>query len=319
MGYFDGRLIIMLRFNYLKVLFCSVALCIAALGASAQVVEINRDFSSFDAIDVSYDFNVRMVSSRKNYSATLMVDSVLADYIQTYVKKNVLYITIDKKSLPSEVKKLYKGRKAVVPILNVVVSTPEPICSFKLADKSTLSVENVLNCKDFSISLNGLSRLKKLELDATNVSVNLADKSQAEFDVNAESIEISASGSSSAYISHNSEHLALNTTSNADLELEGQTLVAEVKADGASKTCIKGKTGELIVNGSGNANIDAINLRTSNATVKLSGTCKLTEAATEKLNIEMSGYSSLVFDGDPVINIVNIKTSSVSRYEEGKK
>ena len=177
----------------------------------------------------------------------------------------------------------------------------------------------MLNCKDFSISLNGLSRLKKLELDATNVSVNLADKSQAEFDVNAESIEISASGSSSAYISHNSEHLALNTTSNADLELEGQTLVAEVKADGASKTCIKGKTGELIVNGSGNANIDAINLRTSNATVKLSGTCKLTEAATEKLNIEMSGYSSLVFDGDPVINIVNIKTSSVSRYEEGKK
>ena len=188
MGYFDGRLIIMLRFNYLKVLFCSVALCIAALGASAQVVEINRDFSSFDAIDVSYDFNVRMVSSRKNYSATLTVDSVLADYIQTYVKKNVLYITIDKKSLPSEVKKLYKGRKAVVPILNVVVSTPEPICSLKLADKSTLSVENVLNCKDFSISVNGLSRLKKLELDATNVSVNLADKSQAEFDVNAEKI-----------------------------------------------------------------------------------------------------------------------------------
>lgn len=309
----------MLRFNYLKVLFCSVALCIASFGASAQVVEINRDFSSFDAIDVSYDFDVRLVSSRRNYSATLTVDSVLADYIQAYVKKNVLYITIDKKSLPSDVKKLYKGRKAEAPVLNVVVSTPEPLCSVKLAGKSTLYVENELRCKDFSISLLESSRLKKLALDATNVSINLADKSQAEFDVNAESLEITASGSSSAYIGHSSEHLALNTTSNADLELEGQTLVAELKAAGSSKTCIKGKTRELIVNGSGNANIDAINFRTADATVKLSGTCKLTEAASEKLSIEMSGSSSLVYDGDPVISIVNIKTSSVSRYGEGKK
>ena len=99
---------------------CAIALSLCALVAPAQTKQISHDFSAFDAIDVDYDFDVRVVNSRKN-SISLNVDNALKDYIQTYVKNHTLYITLDQKSLPSDIKKQFRSRRSSGPVLEATV------------------------------------------------------------------------------------------------------------------------------------------------------------------------------------------------------
>lgn len=305
----------MLNRNFLRFVICSVALCVASVMASAQTKEINHDFSSFDAIDIDYEFNVKIEQSRKNYSISLTVDDILADYVQTYVKNHTLFITLDKKSLPSDVKKLYKGRKSAEPVLNAVVSVPENITKVKMSGASTLTVNDEIECKEFEITLKDQARVKKLIVDASDISVSMENKSQADMELYAENVTINTSGSADAGINQNSEHLVLNPSGSSTVLVDGETLVADVTTAGSSKTTLRGKTGILNVVGAGSSNIDAINYHTPEVTAKLSGSCKFTEAATDKLSMDLSGNSHLIFDGEPVINIINIKSSSVSRYE----
>ena len=101
--------------------------------------------------------------------------------------------------------------------------------------------------------------------------------------------------------------------------MEGETLNASVTSSGSSRVTLKGKTSDLNVTGSGLSSVDAINLKTSECTVKLTNSSKLYEAATETVHIDLAGNSTLVFDGDPVIDIINVKSSTIQRYSNVKR
>jgi hypothetical protein len=82
---------------------------------------------------------------------------------------------------------------------------------------------------------------------------------------------------------------------------------------------LRGKTNSLSVNGSGTSQVDALNFKASDCTARLSNSSKLYEAATEALHIDLSGNSTLIFDGDPVIDIINVKSSTIQRYSNTRR
>ena len=305
--------------KYLKLLICSIALCLGAALASAQVKEISHDFSSFDTIDADYYFHVDVVKVKKGYSVSMTVDDILLDYVQAYVKGHTLNLTLDKKSLPMDIRKLYKGRNSADPVLNATVYVPEDIKAINLSGSSLLAVDEEIKAKDFEINVEGNAVIRKLSLDAENVQIKLSGKSSADLTVYADHIALDASGSSAVSLEQDSESVEISASGSANISVEGETLDASISASGSSKSALKGKTQTLSIAGSGVSFVDAINLQASECAVKLSGTSKAYETASEKLQIELSGNSTLIYDLEPAVEIVNIKNSTVQRYADVEK
>ena len=320
MGYINGRL---LKYNDMKnrllaFVICTFALVASCLIAPAQNKQVTHDFSAFDALDVDYDFDVRVVDSR-NYSISLNVEDVLKDYVKAYVKNHTLYITLDEKSVPSDVRRMFRGRKSEGPVLEATVYMPEPLSAVKMSGSSTLSVNYDLECKDFRLDLAESAKVKQLTVDAGSVTVTAAGKSYADLVLFADEIKINVAGNSLIELEQDSESLEIVSGGSGEVRMEGETLDVNVTASGSSRVTLNGKTSDLTVTGSGSSSVDAINLKASECSVKLSNSSKVYEAATETIHVDLSGNSTLVFDCDPVVDIINVKSSTLQRYSNVKR
>ena len=95
----------------------------------------------------------------------------------------------------------------------------------------------------------------------------------------------------------------------------GQTAIA---AEGSAKVSVSGLSDDgLEVKGAGSANIDCLKLETRKADIVLTG-ATLVEAASDEISVDLSGRSTLVFDGDPLVKIVSVKTSTITRHGAAK-
>ena len=299
--------------NLLKLVVCIFALGLAPALAPAQT-KTSHDFSAFDALEVDYDFNIRVVDAR-DYSVSMNLENDLKDYVQAYVKNHTLYLSLDDKKLPSDLRKRYRARRSASPLLDVTIYTPEALSSVKMKGSSSLTVDFDLECRDFVLDLSENARVSKLVVDASNITVTMAGKSSAnEIALYADNIKLNVAGSAGLYAEQDSQKIEIVSGGSAQIDVEGETLDAQITASGSSKTTVVGKTNTLTVNGSGSSNVDALSLKTSECTARLSNNSKLYEAATEALHIDISGNSTLVFDGDPAIDIINVKSSTVQRY-----
>ena len=154
----------------------------AAAVSTAQVRTIEHDYSAFDGINASNKFKVTVVFS-ENYSAAL------ESYVQCYVKGGQLYIGLDEKNIPKDLKKAYKGKNASEPTLNAVVNMPV-LNSLTLSDEAAFMNTSTINSDNFTLTLND-------ETSITNLSI-LAGKS-ATLNVNKKAkLSSSSSGTGSS-------------------------------------------------------------------------------------------------------------------------
>lgn len=306
--------------NRLITLFiCIIALCVSAVFAQAQrSSQTSHDFSAFDSLEADYDFNIRVVSSR-DYSITMNVENDLKDYIQAYVKNHTLYLKLDEKSMPSDIKKKYRGRRASSPTLDATVYMAEPLASVKLSGSSTLAVEDDIEGRSFVLDLSENSRVTKLLVDADNVTVTMAGKTEADIVVYADNLKLNAAGNSKVTLEQDTQQMEVVAGGSTQIDVEGETLDVQVTSSGSSKTVLRGKTNGLDVTGSGSSSVDALNLKTSECSVTLSNSSKVYEAATETVHVDLSGNSTLVFDGTPVFDIINVKSSTIQRYSNSRR
>ncbi|MDO5443022.1 MAG: DUF2807 domain-containing protein [Bacteroidia bacterium] len=303
----------------LKVFTCIFALSTVCLFSQAQTKQASHEFSAFDSIDIEYDFNVNVVKSDRDYSVSLSVDDVLMEYVQTYVKNHTLYIAMDKKNLPSDIKKLYKGRKSPDPVLNATVYVGSNLKSINIRGGASLYVSEEIECKDFELNVTENATVKKLEVDASEFTYTSNNKAKSELVVYADKITIKADGNSSLNMEQDSEKLDIIGQGNCDVKVNGEALETSIKTSASASVAVIGKTNKLAVTTNGSSKVDALNLKTPECSVDLSGNSRVTEAASDKLDVTMSTGSTLVFDGDPAINIINVKNASISRFEGTKK
>ena len=249
----------------------------------AQTRTIEHEYSEFDAISVSDGFKVTMVE-KAGYNAKFKVSDALESYIQCYVKAGTLFIGIDEKSVPKEVRKSFKGKNSDGPVLEATVYVP-------VLNSITLNVN--ANSASFSVS-------KKSKLSSINVKA--ADK-----------VTVNAEGSATVVLEYSAKTLEVNNSGSADLAINGQCETSSVCTAGSAKLSLSGKANVLNVTGKGGSSkVDAVTMSVEDVNVSLDG-ADLTVTPAKTLSLDLGKGASVCYSGDPLIKIVKIQNASVTR------
>lgn len=281
--------------------------------AFAQTRTIEHEYSEFDAISVSGGFKVTFVE-REGYNAEFKVSDALESYIQCYVKAGTLYIGIDEKSLPKEVKKSFNGKNSDGPVLEATVYVPV-LNSLTLIDNSTFSHAGELNSTDFKLSLGGSSGIADLKVNSTSATISVSKKSKlSSIHVKAEDkVTVNAEGSSSAVLECSAKTLEINNSGSADLAVNGQCEAASICTAGSARLSLSGKANTLNVTGKGGSSkIDAVTMSVDDVNVSLDG-AELTVTPGKNLSLDLGKGACVCYSGDPLVRIVKIQNATVTR------
>ncbi len=306
---------------------------VAALGlaaaASAEVLERVQDYASLNAVNIMYgSFDVSFVKAEK-YSIRIVTDAVLADYVTSTLREGTVYISYDSKSLPKEVKKLYKGR-GLNPVMNITIYGPQ-LQELSLGDKCRFSSEEMIQTDRFNLTLADNASVGILKMRAENVGVVLKKKSSATLTLDVPgSLTISTEGSADARINGTFGAVTSATAGSSTVVIDGSVDDLELRSEGSSqvtvgsriksanvemanssKVVLTGTATELVINGKNNAATDIRNLAIDEVTLTLNSATVHT-GAKKTLNLELTGGASVFYDGEPRFNIVKIVKSTLS-------
>lgn len=279
----------------------------------AQTRTIEHEYSEFDAISVSDGFKVTMVE-RDGYNAKFKVSDALESYVECYVKGGTLYIGIDDKSVPKEVKKTFKGKNSDGPILEATVYVPS-LNSITLNDDCTFSCGNSLKAGDFKMSLADNSSISNLNVSAGSAVISVSKKAKlSSFNIKADgNITVNAEGNAGVVLEYSAKNLNVNNSGSADLAINGQCDAASVCTAGSAKLSLSGKAKTLNVTGKGGSSkIDAVSVSVDDVAVSLDG-AELTVAPGKNLSLDLGKGASVCYSGDPKIKIVKIQNATVTR------
>lgn len=294
---------------------CAVILTAASMPALslAQTRTIEHEYSEFDAISVSDGFKVTMVE-KDGYNAKFKVSDALESYIECYVKGGTLYIGIDEKSVPKEVKKSLKGKNSDEPVLEATVYVSS-LNSVTLSDDCTFSCGNDLKSGKFKMDLSGTSSVANLNVNAESAVISVSKKAKlSSFNIKVDDkVTVNGDGSATAVIEYSAKTLEINNAGSADLAINGQCNSAAVSTAGSAKLSLSGKAASLKVTGKGGSSkIDATAVSVDDVTVSLDG-AELTVNPAKNLSLDLGKGATVNYSGDPKIKIVKIQNSSVIR------
>lgn len=303
---------------FFRVMTTVVAIAASTVSSLAQTRTIEREFSEYDALSISSDFKVSMVESKDGaYTAKLNVDDVFESYVECYVKAKTLYIGLDEKSVPKDLRKQFKGKNSSGPVLEAVVYIPE-LKSVELKDASTFSSQSEIVADGFKLDLTGESSISNLIVSAKEISLKVSKKAKlTSSSAKATDLTISADGNGEMTLEYSAKKLEVKNEGSASLTLNGDCDKATVNTSNSSKTFISGKASSLKVQGGGGTSlggsslVDAGSLAVKDAAVAVNS-AEVKVNSENTLSMDLGKGSKLTFKGDPIITIVGIQNSSVA-------
>ena len=294
-----------------------------------QVEEKVIPVGDFSAISVSNDFEINLDGG--DCGVRLSVDNALAPYVQVYVRAKTLYIAYDEKSVPKEIKKLYKGRGTPEPTFRAVVTLPS-ISALTASNSAVINSVGDFTGDAVQISLSDKAQIKNLSLQCVTTTVALAKNAQAVMNINAsERIEINSEGGSSINLNAACSDLVINGTGNSAITVRSDAknvaltgagsvkISASVNATNVSvvsqnskDVVIKGQAEELDVKLDKFAELDTEGLTVGNLSAVLAGNSKFNANATNSIEADLVGNSTMIFSGTPVCKISRVVKSTLA-------
>ena len=316
----------------------SKLLCLAVLASAfafpsrAQFVnhleESTLPVGEFTMVSASGDFEVTL--SKGSYGVRLTTDKNLTPYVQVYVRSNTLYLTYDEKSVPKDIKKLYKGKNASQPVFRAVVSMPQ-LNGIELDDNVILSSAEAFYGSDIVISLTDKAQVRNLTVQGNSITVNMKKNAQAALTLTADKkmevttddkailklaekareITLKAKGNSDNALSGEGEILNLNLSEKTTSNVSHRTKNAVLNVGGSSKLILTGTGEYLEVKGGKNAEVEAVAFPVKTMKAELDGG-KVNVAVEKELNMTLLGGSSLFFTGSPTLIVNKIVKSTLA-------
>ena len=314
---------------FYKVLGVVAGLFAMGFAVSAQTKELVHDFSEFRSLDVASSFEVTL--SKGEYGVKILVDAPLAPYVQTYVKGKSLYITLDQKSLPADIKKMYKGRKAPAPVMRAMVYTPE-LEAVTLSGSASLTATDDYDMQNFELSLSDAAKVKVLRVNTNVAEVKLRKKASASLGINATGeISLTTEGSSSLNITGGAHDLRTSSSGSSGISFSGEVennldvnsggssqvgvvaspLNVKVNMANSSRVNLSGSAETLEVKGANSAFLDASGMPFVDVTAELSS-CKAAVTLDGKLKVTLVGGGELFYNGTPEFVIDKIIRSTLA-------
>ncbi|MCR4860370.1 MAG: DUF2807 domain-containing protein [Bacteroidales bacterium] len=307
-----------------RFVYCFLALVIGTLTlggptAYSQTVRetVKDELSAFRNITLGGDFELELRYG-KQYQARVEAEELLADYVLFSVSDGTLGVTLDERKVPTEVKRLFRGRNATTPTFRVTVTMPESLSGLKLEDRATLvsADELVANPEGIDITVADNAVIKAFTVNSSRVGVKLERKAEAQMNVTCDSLDVQMAGTSSLTLTQHAAKSSYALSYNANLVSDGDAKALEITTKGASKAILNGIAGKVSYEMLNASNVNAVNLMADEARVEMSGMCSLTQAASEHLYVELSGGATLSFLNDPAVHVVRIKGSTMQPYDK---
>lgn len=208
------------------------------------------------------------------YNVKAIADKALMPYVQVYVRSQVLYIELDEKSIPSDVKKLYKGKNAPTPITRVLVSAPH-LSKVTGTDNSLLASYGGVVAD--TLALTGKARTEE------NLLIKVA-----------------------------SPIVQMDKNARASLSYSGEILHLELS--GSSECTLSGEAGTLSISGEKRSRLDGLSFNAQRVKAQMKGWSEARVHAEEFLYVNLTGGSALYYTGVPAITIDQVIKSTLAPY-----
>lgn len=316
--------------------FATAALCLLAgfLPLKAQPInqleEKNLPVGVFHSVSATDKFEITL--SKGSCGVTVTTDQQLSPYVQVYVRSKVLYITYDEKSVPKDIRKLYKGRNAPTPVFRVDVTMPE-ITGLYLSENVSLSVKDEFESARLDLTLSEKAQLKNLNLHTQAATVSLRKNAMAvmnlsvdntldistegnavlKADVCAKDLVVAAAGSSQLTLTaQKSGSITFRCAGNSKLLFAGDVEKADLQAAASADLALSGSAQTLRLKAEKSADVDANAFQVQRLEADMSGSSKAEVNVTETLDATLVGGSALYYSGTPVFRIGKIVKSTLA-------
>ena len=264
------------------VFILSITLGVAALAQTAYPTQLQEEktipVGQFHSLSVSSRFEVTLQDGPCSVKVT--ADQALFPYLQVYVRGGVLYLEADDKSIPSDVRKLYRGKNAPTPVVRAIVTLPAT-GTVSLHQNAILSSHGEIVSDTLKLCLEDKASVRDLKLSVRNAEISMARNSQADFHF---------SGAV----------LRLNLTGNARCKVEGESESFSFQADR-------------------NARLSALEMKAPRVKADMKGSSEATILADNLLSVRLAGGCALYYTGFPTIQVDEILRSTFAPYKENEQ
>ena len=303
----------------MKKIFMSMILALALMmvaNAQKPVVHMRESFAN---VKVSDDFIVKLVAADK-YMVRTTVDGRIESYVKSYVQNGTLYISLDRKSFPSDLKKALRVKGAPAPILEVEISFPS-IESMEMGGNSILHRSDVLYAESFKLTVNDKARVDKIYVDCNTAEVILSKNAYADVETRAsEMLYVITSNSSKAVVKQAGKNLKIDAAGSSEVTAIAEVDHINVLTSSMSSVILSpGTADSMAVSAVGSSKIDAEAVSVSKASMSQSGTSRCYVNVSDTLKVNLTGNSLLSFKEKPYIDVERIVGSTLIKADDPKR
>lgn len=287
-------------------------------GAEAAVKQTSINVSPFSTVKVAGSFSVSLVRG-SDYRVLLSVEEGYMDYVVCGVTAGELTIDLDERFVPAEVKRQFRGKGTPDPVFSAVVYVPELVKAVEMTGKAVLrDTEDVFDKARVEFSLVDNAAIRQLDLSSQSVMISLQNKSTADIKVICKQLDASTANSSSLTIDETSEDASYSLQGSSKIISKSRGSKVSIKTKSNSTMTLVGSGDSIAYNLSGTSEVNAVDYEVPEASIVMTSVCMLSQSAYKSLTLNLNGGSTLLFAGDPVMKVENIKSSTVSRLNTGK-
>lgn len=299
-----------------RILILTAALAMA-FAAAAQTTTKSEDLVAFDSIEISNDFEVTFHQA-DFYRVDWTYDTILNDVVGVSVSGKTLHISLNKKGMSSELKKTYRGRNAPKPILKATVYAPS-FSNLTLSENAVFNAaDNRIETDVFQLSVTDKAQVSRLSVGADRAVITMDKDGKAALTLAAGQIDIRTARSSALDLRQTSGTLNISAANTSVVTVSGDTEAMATTTQNSSKVTVSGTASTLRHDGKGSSEVDVLNAPVQSAEVTMANSGKLYLSVSDTLRVDLKGGSSVYFSGEPQISVVNIVSSTLTRYT-GKK
>lgn len=277
------------------------------------------EYESFTSVKVSDEFVVKLYAA-DIYKVRTVVDARLDSYVKAYVQNGTLYIDLDRKSFPSDLKKALRTKGAPSPVLEVEVYFPS-IKSLEMTGNTILHRSDILYSDAFSLAVSDRARVDKIYVDCNTAEINLSKTAYADVEVKAaDELYVITSNNSKAVVKQTGKGMKIDAAGssivNAIIEVERLNVLT---VGTAVTTLVSGNAGSMKASAAGASKIDAEAVSTPVADMSQAGTAKCYVNVTDTLRVNLTGNSMLTFKNKPYIDVERIIGSTLIKSDDPKR
>jgi hypothetical protein len=291
----------------LVVLFIAILSVIAMLftGCSAvfhtseagSVVEKTYDFKDFTGVEISNAIQYEVKRS-DSYSVVVSTNQNTIDRLDVHQSGDTLHIGY----------KLHIGFSQDS-VTMVTVTLPQ-LNKLDVSGSSRGNATGFDSAGNLEINVSGASRLNAV-LKAGQTGLYISGSSRATGDLTSTDTQIKLSGASDLYMNLKTGKTGIDASGSSEVAGTLQALDAQFKLEGASDCSLTGSAGNSSIEASGSSKMNSPSLILQSADVTLTGASYAGIHTDGKLNIDISGSSTLEYAGNPIVGKINI--SGVSK------